>query len=273
MLTVFHSESSADKANQQLSSTPLYVVVNDQGGVVLQEDMQDAQKYANELTLQQAQLDQVEGVQSGLRGRAKKQVFKLEEIKMDKVLDQIRQLKQGLKLEKGQAVETVSRIQPSALQHSHASSLLGSHSEAFKRLSVPLFSARGLEVKRKGWFCFNPTTITPHYLQLEDLQSDYKQLQNLNSNESNKEVGDNRKSKDSAWKTVKMPKKPQIIVRDLTDVLSEIAQLNNRRSNKDEESTAIIPGIVPARTDSNDNSSTAKKKNKTRLLLPTEKAE
>jgi hypothetical protein len=100
---------------------------------------------------------------------------------MEKVVNKIQTKKQSRKLGR-YPVGNVFRIQPSIRQCENAEKLLsGSNSkkvnEKLTSVSIPMFSAKGMAIKRASGEVF-----TPFYFSLEDLKEDWAKLGDQNQN-------------------------------------------------------------------------------------------
>lgn len=121
--------------------------------------------------------------------------FRITTVSMEKVVNQIQSKKQSRKLGR-YPVSMVLRIQPSSRQYANAEKVVGENGAAkLQQVSIPMFSAKGLLMKRP-----NGEVVTPYYFAYEDLIDDWEKM-----------VGDGSSS--SASPT------PRVAVHDLTEVM------------------------------------------------------
>jgi Tic22-like family len=155
---------------QRLATTPLFYLTNSNGQPFLQEDVQtgnpeqriivyfmsseDAYDYLDEMA-------QASGSGAG--------EFRVMATSMEKVVNKIQAKKQSRKLGR-YPVGNIYRIQPSIRQCEHAEKALG-QSKKVSSLSIPMFSAKGLAIKRS-----TGEVVTPFYFSYEDLKEDWSKL-------------------------------------------------------------------------------------------------
>jgi len=115
----------------------------------------------------------------------------------------------------------VYRIQPSSRQCENAERVAGGGDpvkgeEKLKGVSIPMFTAKGMGIKRA-----NGEMVTPYYFAYEDLLEDWQKVIDQSDESSEK-----------------LPSKPTIVVRDFVEVMCLSQGLNT-------ESLALDPSLVP----------------------------
>ena len=163
---------------QKLATTPLFFVSNSGGAPYLQEDVQtgnpnqrivvyfmsseDANDYLNEMA---------QGSPTNINE------FRITAVSMEKIVDKIQARKQSRKLGRF-PMSNIYRIQPSSRQCANAEKIVSSSlksgqsiADALDGVSIPMFAARGLVVKRG-----NGEVVTPYYFAYEDLKQDWDSL-------------------------------------------------------------------------------------------------
>merc|ERR1711871_1354144 len=185
---------------QKLATTPLFFVSNSGGAPYLQEDVQagnpnqrivvyfmsseDANEYLNEMA---------QGSPSNINE------FRITAVSMEKIVNKIQARKQSRKLGRF-PMQNIYRIQPSSRQCSNAEKIVSSNlksgqsiADALDGVSLPMFAARGLVVRRG-----NGEVVTPYYFAYEDLKQDWDSL---------------------VAKGVNIPSSPPVEVCDFTEVM------------------------------------------------------
>ena len=121
-------------------------------------------------------------------------------ISMEKVMNQIQSRKQSRKHGRYD-MDLINRIQPSTRQCENAEKIATGKSgkpevgvKAMKGISIPMFTAKGMTIKRAGG-----EIVTPYYFAYEDLIDDWLEL---------KETSEEN-----------MPVEPAVVIRDFTDVM------------------------------------------------------
>ena len=163
---------------QKLATTPLFFVSNSGGAPYLQEDVQsgnpnqrivvyfmsseDANEYLNEMA-------------QGSPGNINE--FRITAVSMEKIVNKIQARKQSRKLGRF-PMQNIYRIQPSSRQCNNAEKIVSSTlksgqsiADALEDVSIPMFAARGLVVRRG-----NGEAVTPYYFAYEDLKQDWDSL-------------------------------------------------------------------------------------------------
>lgn len=200
LLVLISSKYAKLSPTQKLATTPLFFVSNSGGAPYLQEDVQtgnpnqrivvyfmsseDANDYLNEMA---------QGSPTNINE------FRITAVSMEKIVNKIQARKQSRKLGRF-PMQNIYRIQPSSRQCGNAekiisSSLKGGKSiaEALEGVSIPMFAARGLVVRRG-----NGEIVTPYYFAYEDLKQDWESL---------------------LAKGVSVPTEPPVEVCDFTEVM------------------------------------------------------
>jgi len=177
---------------QKLATTPLFYVCNSRGGSFLQEDHQSGcldQRIvtyfmsSDDATVYLSEMAQMYG------GNPKE--FKIMTTSLEKVMSQIKEKKQSRKYGI-HPIDVLHRIQPSSKQCEHADGILSKDADTQVSLTIPMFSAEGLMIRRA-----NGEVVSPYYFALEDLNEDWE-----------KTMGANR------------PKEPNVMVTDFAEVLT-----------------------------------------------------
>lgn len=167
--------------------------------------------------------------------------FRITTVSMEKVVNQIQSKKQSRKLGR-YPMSMVLRIQPSSRQYANAEKIVGEKGAAkLQQVSIPMFSAKGLLMKRP-----NGEVVTPYYFAYEDLLDDWEKM-----------TSDGKDAAASQSAT------PRVVVHDFTEVMclakgitmasiKEYAGTNDRLSAikssvVDTEGVAENAGIVPPR--------------------------
>ncbi len=172
---------------QKLATTPLYFVSNSGGSPYLQEDVQagnpsqrivvyfmsseDANDYLNEMA---------QGSPQNINE------FRITAVSMEKIVNKIQSRKQSRKLGRF-PMSIVYRIQPSSRQCANAETVVAgelkrvgakqSVAEALDGLSIPMFAAKGLVIRRASG-----EAVTPYYFAYEDLREDWAKLLSKGAN-------------------------------------------------------------------------------------------
>jgi hypothetical protein len=193
-LKVARATTTAMTTTRRLATTPLYFITNTRGNAYLQEDNQSGQpeqKIVIYFMSSEDAKDYLEEMSQINAGQASE--IRITTTSMEKVVNQIISRKQSRKLGRYD-MEMIYRIQPSSRQCDNAERVLGK-SSALQGLTIPMFCAEGLTIKRA-----NGELVTPYYFSYEDLQEDWSKLRMSTS-----EVG--------------VPDTPKVSVKDFTDVM------------------------------------------------------
>jgi hypothetical protein len=249
---------------QKLATTPLFFVCNSGGNPYLQDDIQSGKPEQRIIVYFMSSEDANDYLNEMAQGNPQNiNEFRVMTTSMEKVVNKIQSRKQSRKLGRYK-MSSIYRIQPSSRQCQNAEELAGKGdaekgAEALQGISIPMFSAKGLAIKRA-----NGEVVTPYYFALEDLTEDWSKL--LDQNEESSERQSSKSSKG-------LPSKPKVEIRDFVEVMCLSQGLNSESlrdhlkgpapqavvvdeapmgdaqilSSKQVKSASNTPGIVPPR--------------------------
>lgn len=196
-ISIFPSYSKLS-STQKLSTTPLFYLANSGGHPYLQEDVQAGKPDQRIVTYFMSSDDATEYIQEIAQGNPSNlNEFRIYTTTLEKVVNKIEQRKQSRKLGR-YSVGTILRIQPSRRQVQNAEIIEGNGNpvkgaKSLLGVSIPMFCAEGMVLKRSGGEIF-----IPYYFCYEDLLDDWSKL------------------KDSLQKSSMGPK---VIVKDFREIM------------------------------------------------------
>lgn len=172
---------------QKLATTPLYFVSNSGGSPYLQEDVQTGNPNQRIVVYFMSSEDANDYLNEMAQGSPQNiNEFRITAVSMEKIVNKIQSRKQSRKLGRF-PMSIVYRIQPSSRQCANAESVVAgelkrvggkqSVSEALDGLSIPMFAAKGLVIRRASG-----ETVTPYYFAYEDLKEDWAKLLSKGAN-------------------------------------------------------------------------------------------
>ena len=158
---------------QRLATTPLFFLTNSQGHPFLQEDVQSGnpdQRIVVYFMSSEDAYDYLDEMAQASGSNANE--FRVMATSMEKVVNKIQAKKQSRKLGR-YPVGTIFRIQPSLRQCENAEKVATNKrlQQKLKSMSIPMFSAKGLAIKRS-----TGEIVTPFYFSYEDLKDDWAKL-------------------------------------------------------------------------------------------------
>ena len=158
---------------QRLATTPLFFLTNSQGLPFLQEDVQTGnsdQRIVVYFMSSEDAYDYLDEMAQASGSNANE--FRVMATSMEKVVNKIQAKKQSRKLGR-YPVGTIFRIQPSLRQCENAEKVATNKKlqQKLKTMSIPMFTAKGLAIKRSSG-----EIVTPFYFSYEDLKDDWAKL-------------------------------------------------------------------------------------------------
>eukprot|EP00595_Chromulina_sp_UTEXLB2642_P001147 CAMPEP_0196762148 /NCGR_PEP_ID=MMETSP1095-20130614/1518_1 /TAXON_ID=96789 ORGANISM="Chromulina nebulosa, Strain UTEXLB2642" /NCGR_SAMPLE_ID=MMETSP1095 /ASSEMBLY_ACC=CAM_ASM_000446 /LENGTH=316 /DNA_ID=CAMNT_0042112543 /DNA_START=385 /DNA_END=1335 /DNA_ORIENTATION=- len=230
---------------QKLATTPLFYVCNSNGNPYLQEDVQagnpDQRIVVYFMSSEDADEYLTEMAQANPQNLNE---FRITATSMEKIVNKIQSRKQSRKLGR-YPMSLIYRIQPSSRQCENAEIIAGKGdtakgSKALKGVSIPMFTAKGMAVKRP-----NGEIVTPYYFAYEDLLDDWEKIVDNNSN-----------NEDSSAKKAAVPSKPQVLVKDFVEVMclsqginTQTLSVNEKKAGLDTIVASTSSGAVLSSTD------------------------
>lgn len=222
---------------QKLATTPLFFVCSSQGNPYLQDDVQAGkpdQKIVVYFMSSEDANDYLSEIAQGNAGNVNE--FRVMTTSMEKIVNKIESRKQSRKLGR-YSMGIVYRIQPSSRQCENAERVAGAGDagkgrDKLKGVSIPMFSAKGMSIKRS-----TGEMVTPYYFAYEDLLDDWGKV--AIESESDK-----------------LPSKPNVVVRDFVEVMclsqgihAESLSADSSIMSVNEEIPDVLktPAIVPPR--------------------------
>lgn len=166
---------------QKLATTPLYFVSNSGGSPYLQEDVQTGNPNQRIVVYFMSSEDANDYLNEMAQGSPQNiNEFRITAVSMEKIVNKIQTRKQSRKLGRF-PMSIVYRIQPSSRQCANAETVVAAElkrvggkqsvAEALDGLSIPMFAAKGLIIRRASG-----ETVTPYYFAYEDLREDWSKL-------------------------------------------------------------------------------------------------
>lgn len=175
-----HRQYKSLTAVQRLATTPVYFVANSRGNAFLQDDAMIGNPEQKAIVYYMSSEDATGHLEEMAQSNpANAHEFHLVSTTLEKVVENIIAKKQSRKIGR-YPIDVIYRIQPSTRQMQHATALLQKSRSSANRnsnvdkkngVTLPMFSAPGLVIKRSSG-----ELVTPYYFALEDLQEDWQKM-------------------------------------------------------------------------------------------------
>lgn len=221
---------------QKLATTPLFYVCSSGGSPYLQDDVQAGKPEQRIIVYFMSSEDANDYLNELAQGNPQNtNEFRVMTVSMEKVVKKIQSKKQSRKLGRYK-MASIIRIQPSSRQCENADKVGGAggatkaaskRSSATRGISIPMFTAKGLALRRA-----NGEIVTPYYFALEDLKEDWEQLVEDSVSEEEEQAARAAEGASAAGagagagagkgkekSVVRLPVKPKVEVRDFVEVM------------------------------------------------------